>query len=155
MKTKLIILSALLLIGCGSRKSTINKTDVETKKVTTDNTTTETKTDTNIKVIDCTETNEIEIIPIDNTKEIVVNGKTYKNVRLKSKKSKANIITTERKKVAEIEKKDVKTKSKSKVEVKDKEVVSEKGNFWNWIILIIIVVIVVMAYEKIVKENEL
>lgn len=84
MKTKLIILSTLLLVSCGTRKVE-QKTDVTTKEVTTDNSVIETKTDTNVKVIDCTSTDEIEIIPVDNSKEIVVNGKTYKNVRLKAK----------------------------------------------------------------------
>jgi ATP-dependent Zn protease len=157
MKTKLILLSALLLIGCGTRKTSQTKTDVTTKEVVTDNSVIETKTDSNLKVTDCTSTDEIEIIPIDNTKEIIVNGKTYKNVRLKSKKTKNNVITTERKKVAETIKKDVKTKSKAKVEVKNKTTESNKGNFWNWIWLIVILIGVtwfVLWSRKIVKDKE-
>ena len=157
MKTKLIILSALLLIGCGTRKTNQTKTDVTTKEVTTDNSVIETKTDSNTKVIDCTSTDEIEITPIDNTKEIVVNGKTYKNVRLKSKKTKNNVITTERKKVAETIKKDVKTKSKAKVQVKQKATESNKGNFWNWIILVLLLIGVtwfVLWSRKIVRDKE-
>jgi ATP-dependent Zn protease len=158
MKTKLILLSALLLIGCGgTRKTSQTKTDATIKEVTTDNSTIETKTDSNLKVIDCTSTDEIEIIPIDNTKEIVVNGKTYKNVRLKNKKVKNNVITTERKKVAETIKKDVKTKSKASVSVKQKATESNKGNFWNWIWLIVILIGVtwfVLWSRKIVKDKE-
>jgi ATP-dependent Zn protease len=158
MKTKLILLSALLLIGCGgTRKTQQTKTDVTTKEVTTDNSTIETKTDSNLKVTDCTSTDEIEIIPIDNTKEIIVNGKTYKNVRLKNKKVKNNVITTERKKVAETIKKDIKTKSKAKVEVKQKTTESNKGNFWNWIWLIVILIGVtwfVLWSRKIVKDKK-
>ena len=163
MKTKKIIYILFLIatilcaIGCGARKTKQTKTDLNTKEVVTDNSTIETKTDTNTKVIDCTLTDEIEIIPIDNTKEIVVNGKTYKNVRLKSKKTKNNVITTERKKVAETIKKDVKTKSKAKVEVKQKATESNKGNFWNWIWLIVILIGVtwfVLWSRKIVRDKE-
>jgi ATP-dependent Zn protease len=157
MKTKLILLSALLLIGCGTRKTNQTKTDVTTKEVVTDNSVIETKTDSNLKVTDCTSTDEIEIIPIDNTKEIVVNGKTYKNVRLKSKKTTKNVITAERKKVAETIKKDVKTKSKAKVEVKQKATESKKGDFWNWIWLIVILIGVtwfVLWSRKIVRDKE-
>ena len=157
MKTKLILLSALLLIGCGTRKTQQTKTDVTTKEVTTDNTVIETKTDSNTKVIDCTSTDEIEIIPIDNTKEIVVNGKKYFNVSIKSKKTKNNVITTERKKVAETIKKDVKTKSKAKVQVKQKATESNKGNFGDWIILVLLLIGVtwfVLWSRKIVKDKE-
>lgn len=157
MKTKLILLSTILLISCGSRKSETNKTDVKTKDVVTDNSTIETKTDSNTKVIDCTSTDEIEIIPVDNTKEIFVNGKTYKNVLIKHKKVKANVITTEHKKVAKKQQNNVKTKSKATIEVKHKQVVSEKGNFWNWILLILFAISVfwfVIWSRKIVRDKE-
>jgi ATP-dependent Zn protease len=152
-----LIATIICATSCGTRKSTINKTDVTTKDVVTDNSVIETKTDSNLKVTDCTSTDEIEIIPIDNTKEIIVNGKTYKNVRIKYKKTKNNVITTERKKVAETIKKDVKTKSKAKVEVKQKATESKKGNFWNWIWLIVILIGVtwfVLWSRKIVKDKE-
>jgi ATP-dependent Zn protease len=157
MKTKLILLSALLLIGCGSRKTQQTKTDVTTKEVATDNSVIETKTETNTKVVDCTSTDEIEIIPIDNTKEIVVNGKVYKNVSIKKKKTKNNLTIAKNEIVDKIEKKDVKTKSKAKVEVKQKATESNKGNFLNWIVLIL--VIIAFGYwfwwsRKIVRDKE-
>jgi hypothetical protein len=163
MKTKKIIYVLFLIAtiicatSCGTRKTQQTKTDVTTKEVATDNSVIETKTDTNTKVIDCTNTDEIEIIPIDNTKEIVVNGKTYKNVSIKHRKVKNNVITTERKKVAETIKKDVKTKSKAKVQVKQKATESNKGYFWNWIWLIVILIGVtwfVLWSRKIVKDKE-
>jgi ATP-dependent Zn protease len=162
MKTKKLIYVLFLIAtiicatSCGTRKTSQTKTDVTTKEVVTDNSTIETKTDSNLKVTDCTSTDEIEIIPIDNTKEIVVNGKVYKNVRLKSKKTKNNVITTERKKVAETIKKDLKTKSKASVSVKQKATESNKGNFWNWIWLIVILIGVtwfVLWSRKIVKDK--
>ena len=146
MKTKLILLSALLLIGCGgTRKTSQTKTDVTTKEVTTDNSTIETKTDNNTKVIDCTSTDEIEIIPIDNTKEIVVNGKTYKNVRLKSKKTKNNVTTNKVEKVAKKQQNAIKTKSKAIIEVKQKET-ERNSNYW-WLILLIPIYLLYRKYK--------
>jgi hypothetical protein len=137
MRNKLILLFLItfLIVGCGTRKTQQTKTDATTKEVTTDNSVIETKTDTNTKVIDCTLTDEIEIIPIDNTKEIVVNGKTYKNVRLKSKKTKNNVITNKVEKVAKKQQNAIKTKSKASIEVKQKET-ERNSNYW-WLLLLI------------------
>lgn len=157
MKKIIIILSAIILVGCGTRKTTTNKADVKTKDVVIDNSTIETKTDTNLKVIDCTSTDEIEIIPIDPAKEIIVNGKTYKNVLLKSKKVKNNIVIDKVEKVVKKQQNNIKTKSKSNIQVKQKQVVSEKGNFWNWILLIIIIFAIfwfIIWSRKLVKDKE-
>jgi preprotein translocase subunit SecF len=141
MKTKKLIYVLFLIAtiicatSCGVRKTSQTKNDVKTKEVVTDNSTIETKTDSNTKVIDCTLTDEIEIIPIDNTKEIVVNGKTYKNVRLKSKKTKNNVITNKVEKVAKKQQNAIKTKSKASIEVKQKET-ERNSNYW-WLLLLI------------------
>jgi len=137
MKTKLILLSTILLFSCGTRK--VSKSDVkeETQIAILDTSKTETKTDTNIKVIDCTDTDEITIVPVDNTKEIIVNGHKYFNVSLKHRKVKNNITTNKVEKVAKIEQKAVSVKEETKKSVAVKQVESTKGNFWNWILLII------------------
>ena len=163
MKTKkiiyvlFIIATILCAVGCGTRKTQIDKLDVKTKDVITDNSTITTNTDTNVKVIDCTSTDEIEIIPVDNTKEIVVNGKSYKNVRLKHMKVTTNVITTEHKKSTKKRQNNVKIKSKSNTSYKQKEVVSDKGNFWQiigFILFAIGVIWFVLWSRKIVKDKE-
>jgi hypothetical protein len=145
MRNKLILLLSILIVGCGTRKTQQTKTDVTTKEVTTDNSVIETKTDTNTKVIDCTLTDEIEIIPIDNTKEIVVNGKTYKNVRLKSKKTKNNVTTNKVEKVAKKQQNAIKIKSKASIEVKQKET-ERNSNYW-WLILLIPIYLLYRKYK--------
>jgi len=145
MINKLIFLLSILIVGCGTRKTQQTKTDVTTKEVTTDNSVIETKTDTNTKVIDCTLTDEIEIIPIDNTKEIVVNGKTYKNVRLKSKKTKNNVTTNKVEKVAKKQQNAIKIKSKASIEVKQKET-ERNSNYW-WLILLIPIYLLYRKYK--------
>jgi hypothetical protein len=145
MINKLIFLLSILIVGCGTRKTQQTKTDVTTKEVTTDNSVIETKTDTNTKVIDCTLTDEIEIIPIDNTKEIVVNGKTYKNVRLKSKKTKNNVTTNKVEKVAKKQQNAIKIKSKASIEVKQKET-ERNSNYW-WLLLLIPIYLLYRKYK--------
>jgi hypothetical protein len=104
MKKLIYILVSLLFISCGSRK--VNKTTVEEKKdsVSVVDIKTEIKTNENTEInnnskIDKTE-DEIIIEPIDNTKEIVVNGKTYKNVKIRHKKTKDNSLHINQKKVS-------------------------------------------------------
>ncbi len=142
MKTKLILLS-LLLISCGSRK--VNKSVIETKEQTTakveviDKTETKTNTEINSVTIDTSTTDQMVIEPINPLIEFVVNGKTYKNARITTKKVKSGVSTTTNEKVAKIEAKDVKTnvatKSKTSVKVADKKV--DRNNTFVTIGLII------------------
>jgi preprotein translocase subunit SecF len=99
----LFIIISLILVSCGSRK--VSKTTVEEKKDSTTvvdiKTNIETKETTEVNnnsKIDTT-TDEIIIEPVDNTKEIIVNGKTYKNVKIRHKKTKDNSLHTNQKKV--------------------------------------------------------
>lgn len=103
MKKLIYILVSLLFISCGSRK--VSKTNLEEKKdsVSVVDVKTEIKTNENTEInnnskIDKTE-DEFIIEPIDNTKEIVVNGKTYKNVKIRHKKTKDNSLHINQKKV--------------------------------------------------------
>jgi preprotein translocase subunit SecF len=104
MKKLIYILVSIIFISCGSRK--VNKTTIEEKKdsVSVIDVKTEIKTNENTEIknnskIDKTE-EEFIIEPIDNTKEIVVNGKTYKNVKIRHKKTKDNSLHTNQKKVS-------------------------------------------------------
>jgi PBP1b-binding outer membrane lipoprotein LpoB len=137
MKKTLITLSALLLIGCGSRKVTTQKETV--KEQTEQTATSETKTDTNetVKVIDTSTIDEIEFIPIDNTQPIIYNGKKVFNAKIRHSKRKNDITTVSSKKVAQIERKDVKTKVKREVKVKDKVTERESVSYW-WVWILIL-----------------
>ena len=104
MKKLIYILVSIIFISCGSRK--VSKTNLEEKKdsVSVVDVKTEIKTNENTEInnnskIDKTE-DEFIIEPIDNTKEIVVNGKTYKNVKIRHKKTKDNSLHTNQKKVS-------------------------------------------------------
>lgn len=109
----------LLLTSCGSRKVIIEKTQ-ETKKI-------ETKIVDNTRTIDTSDIDELEILPIDTLKPVIINGKSYFNAKIKHVKKKnyisvvADRITT--------------TKAKETVIIKNKETVI---NYW-WFLLILII----------------
>ncbi len=137
-----------MLTSCASRKVDINKTDIkkdsivntEVKVITIEN---KIKTDsTNITTnID---SSEITITPIDSSKVIVVDGKNYKNVVLKIKKTKANTLYINNKKESETKHKD--STATTKIEVKEQsttktKTIDKKANYWvlfYWLILILI-----------------
>ena len=110
MKRIILLISALVLVSCGARKVDIAKIDikkdsiVETKVVVT-SLENKIKTDsTNINTEVCED--EITVTPIDTSKEIVVDGKRYKNIVLKIKKTKSNTLYVNNKKESQTKHKD-------------------------------------------------
>lgn len=87
----------LLLCSCGARKT--KKSVVKDSSTTEINSQLENKieksTETFKKVDD--ETNEIEITPIDTAKVLIINGKVYKNAKVKisNRKIKTDIVAKE------------------------------------------------------------
>ena len=150
MKTTLITLSALLLIGCGTRKTQSTKETV--KEEVTKTVSTETKTDTNetVKVVDTSTVDEIEFIPIDNNRPIIYNGKEVFNAKIRHVKRKNGITTVSDKKVAQIGKKEVETKAKREIKVKDKVTGRESFNYW-WLILVL--GLCYLGYRKLRRIN--
>jgi len=137
MKKLIYILVSIVFISCGSRK--VSKTNLEEKKdsVSVVDVKTEIKTNENTEInnnskIDKTE-DEFIIEPIDNTKEIVVNGKSYKNVKIRHKKTKDNSLHTNQKKVVKNalkqQKKSIKIQTKQ-VENKKSKVIDKKANYF-------------------------
>lgn len=143
----IVIISAFMLCSCGSRK--VNKSKTESKEVTqiesskVDRSKTVINSDSNTKIVDNSVTDEFTITPVDNNKEIIVNGKSYFNVVLKHKKVNNSKIIDNKKNVSVIAQNNVKITSKvnkSKIEVSEVKK-SDKKQFnllslW-WILLII------------------
>ena len=144
----LYILVSLVLFSCGARKVDIQKTTVkkdsiattEVKVITIEN---KEKTDsTNIATT--IDSSEITITPIDSCKEIIVDGKSYKNVVLKIKKNKANTLYVNNKKESETKRIDsvatVKVNKTEDVIVNNKKI--EKPANYSWIIWIFLLIII-------------
>lgn len=136
-----VILSLILLFfatSCGTRK--VQKSETKEQEQKTEKSTLEiqTRVDSNTKIIDTSTTDEFEIIPIDNTKEIVVNGKKYFNAKIKHSKKKNNITTNKVEKVSQNAKKEVEiANSKTKV-VEVKQTERKSFNFW-WLLLLLLI----------------
>ena len=143
---KLIFLS-LLLIGCGSRKVEVNKSEVKTNIVESTKIVDTSKIETSTKIIDCTDTEEIVIEPIDNTKPIFIDGKKYENVRFKTLKKKNNISTHEVKKEQKGVIIDAKKEVNRQVFVKHKEV--EKTFSYWWLLWFLLLIPIYYIYKKI------
>lgn len=149
MKYILILLSTLFF-ACGARK--VNKTDkIEEKTIVEvvtqkDSVSEVIKTEVKFDI----DTHEIEIVPIDSTKEFVVEGKKYFNARIKIKKKKDNTIYSKDSIVSKTSQKQSKTitkeTKKEKVKTVDKK---EAKTFWFWLSFwIILLLLIIWLYQK-------
>ena len=148
------LISAIVLTSCGSRKVQKSETkETEQTEIKTEEKT-ETKLTDNTKIIDTSTTDEIEILPVDNTLPITVNGKKYTNSRIKWKKVKNNISTV----------KDVKVQHKAEksglVTVKrdliiERKVIDRKQSYWwlLWFLLLIPAYYVWRKYKGFLYER--
>jgi len=144
MKKYLFLL--LILTSCGSRKTNTEKVKEEVKIETSETTTDKSIIETNVKVIDCTDTSEQIIEPIDNTKEIVINGKIYKNVRFKTLKKKNNIVVEQKEVIQNnvVKKANVKVETKIDKKVKETE---RKSSYW-WLLWFLLIIPIYYFYKK-------
>ena len=145
---KIILLFLIILTSCASRQVQVDKLDIkkdsvaETKVIVT---TVENKIKTDSTNITTTiDNSEITIIPIDTCKEIIVEGKVYKNVVLKITKNKANTLYTNNK----TESNNKRTDSVTTVKVNKTETVSgknktidRKANYW-WILWLLLLILI-------------
>jgi len=144
MKKYLFLL--LILTSCGSRKTNTEKVKEEVKIETSETITDKSIIETNVKVIDCTDTSEQIIEPIDNTKEIVIDGKKYKNVRFKTLKKKNNIVLEQKEVIANNVVKKANTKSETKIDKKVKET-ERKSSYW-WLLWFLLIIPIYYFYRK-------
>lgn len=90
--TLLVATAILMMYSCGSRK--VQKSVIK-ESATTEIATTEKKDiviDNQTKTVINEDADEIEVKPIDTSKAIIVNGKTYKNSIVTLRKKKVNTI---------------------------------------------------------------
>jgi len=134
----LALLGAIFLTSCGSRKvqkSETKEQEQKTEKITVE---TQTRVTDNTKIIDTSSTDEIEIIPVDNTLPITVNGNKYTNSRIKWKKVKNNISTVKDVKVQHnAEKSGLKTVKRDLII--ERKLIDRKQSYWwlLWFLLLI------------------
>ena len=155
MKKILLLVFLFTLISCASRKVTTDKTDIKkdsivetkVKVITIEN---EKKSDsTNIILV--VDNNEFTITPIDTTKEIIVEGKHYKNVILTIKKNKTNVSYSNKNKESYTKSKDStstnKIVKKEIIKTKQKKI-DKKQNYWGFILLLLLSLILYILWQN-------
>jgi hypothetical protein len=156
------ILVSLILFSCASRHVQVNKTDTKKDSLTEIKSivkTTDIKEKTDSTNISTTEDcSEVTITPIDSCKEIIVDGKSYKNVVLKIKKSKSNTLYVNNKKESDIVQKDsigvTNTKTSERIIEKSKHVDREASYWWIiWLILIIVIIYLIWLNRRLLLQS--
>lgn len=145
---KLILLFLIVLTSCASRQVQVDKIDIKKDSVAETKVTVTTienkiKTDST-NIITTIDNSEITITPIDTCKEIIVEGKVYKNVVLKIKKNKANTLYTNNKTESNNKRVDsvatIKVNKTETVSGKNKTI-DKKANYW-WILWLLLLILI-------------
>lgn len=145
---KKYILLLILFTSCASRHVQVDKLEVkkdsvvETKVLVKTIENTEKTDSTNI--VTTIDNSEIVITPIDTCKEIMVEGKVYKNVVLRIKKNKINTLYTNKKTESNNKLKDsiavIKVNKTEKISGKNKTI-DKKANYW-WILWLLLLILI-------------
>jgi hypothetical protein len=132
-----LILLSLLLFSCASRKVAVTKTQVETH---IDSTAVEKKDSVSVNqnAISIKEDiDEVEIVPIDTAKPIIVGEKKYFNAKVKLKKTRRHVVDSSKSTISESSDNKVLVQKDVKSNVFEKKV-DKKANylFYLWLLLI-------------------
>lgn len=144
---KIILLIALILSSCAARKVNVDKVDSVVKVDSTSVTKQEVITTQDNQVSIVTNTDELEVCPVSDSLPMVVNGITYKNAKLRYKKTKKVLVDTTKIKVAEKTSIKVNVKKDTKVKVFKKDI-DKKANYTIYIWWILIILLLIYIYNR-------
>ena len=142
----LAMIGAIFLTSCGSRKVTKSGTKETEQIQAKTKAKTETRVTDNTKIIDTSTSDEIEICPVSDSLPMVVNGITYKNAKIRRKKTKNNISINKDVKIQHNAKKEsiVMVKRNKIIEVKQTE---RKESYW-WLLWFLLLIPIYILYKK-------
>lgn len=144
-----LICLSLLVFSCSTKKVAISKNAVETS---TDSLVVEKKDSVAVQqnAISIKEDiDEIEVVPIDNTKPIVIGGKEYFNAAVKIKNTKREVVDSTKIAVAVSDYKQTEVSKEESKETYEKSV-EKKPSLLNmaWLLLIPIVILSIRFFFK-------
>lgn len=152
LKYSLIFL-LLIFTSCGSRKVNVDKVDVvlKTDSISVVKQEVVATKDNHISIV--TDTDEVEIVPIDTTKYIEVDGKKYHNVKIRYKKTKKVLVDTTKIKVSKNDSQVVKTIKNKKEKTFKKDVDKKESHsvYWWWLLIVALVILFFYAKNKLSK----
>ena len=132
-----LILLSFLLFSCASRKVMVTKTQVETH---IDSTFVEKKDSVSVQqnAISIKEDiDEIEIVPIDTAKPLVIDGKQYFNATVRLKKTRRHIVDSSKSTISQSSENTVSVKKDIKAKNFEKKV-DKKANYFVYLLLLLI-----------------
>lgn len=132
----------LLLASCSTRKVVVQ----DVKKDSLSQVYTKLVTKEDLRIENNVVVDEFTITPLDTCKDIIIDGKAYKNVVLTYKKTKDNTIHTQKKITSKKEDKKIVVKEKQKA----KEVKRTSFNF-IWIVLIVVIIVIWLNKQYLVS----
>jgi hypothetical protein len=145
-----LILLSFLLFSCASRKVAVTKTQVETK---IDSTAVEKKDSVSVQqnAISIKEdTDEVEIVPIDTAKPLIIDGKQYFNATVRLKKTRRHVVDTSKVTVSKSEEKKVSVKKEVKEKIFEKKV-DKKASYFGFLWLLLVLVALWFARKYLPK----
>jgi hypothetical protein len=149
MKNKItILILALTLVSCSTRKVAKSEVKETTEVKEIDTTKTVTNTQKFERSVDTSTVSEFEIVPIDITKPMIVNGKSYTNAILKHKVTKVNKVVELTEKVAQIQRKGVNKAIKMERTIKEKQTERESSFSWWWLLLLIPIYVIYREFKN-------
>jgi hypothetical protein len=144
-----LICLSLLVFSCSTKKVAISKSVVETK---TDSVVIEKKDSVAFQqnAISIKEDiDEIEIVPIDASKPLVIEGKEYFNAAVKIKKTKREVVDSTKIAVAVSDYKQTEVSKEENIETYDKSIDKKpSGMNMAWLLLIPIVILSIRFFFK-------
>lgn len=141
-----LICLSLLVFSCSTKKVAISKSVVETR---TDSVVVNKKDSVSFQqnAISIKEDiDEIEVVPIDNTKPIVIGGKEYFNAAVKIKKTKREAVDSTKIAVAVSDYKQTEVSKEQSIETYDKSV-EKKINYFEYFWLPILLILLALVYK--------
>jgi hypothetical protein len=147
---KILILIILLLSSCAARKVNVDKVDSVVKVDSTSVIKQEVVTTQDNHVNITTNTDEVEVCPVSDTIPMVVNGITYKNAKIRYKKTKKVLVDTTKIKVAEKTSIEVEVKKDANVKTfkKDIDKKADYTIFFWWLLILLLIALAIYIYNK-------
>lgn len=142
-----LLFLSLLFFSCSTKKVAITKSLVKTK---TDSVVVEKKESVTVtqNAISIKELiDELEIVPIDTAKPLVIDGKKYFNATVRIKKTNRQVVDTTKVVVTQAENRTIEVSKEETKKELDKKVDKTAPSFlWVWIILILVAAGAVIRY---------
>ena len=147
---KILILIVLILSSCAARKVNVDKVDSVVKVDSTSVIKQEVVTTQDNHVNITTNTDEVEVCPVSDTIPMVVNGITYKNAKIRYKKTKKVLVDTTKIKVAEKTSIEVEVKKDANVKTfkKDIDKKADYTIFFWWLLILLLIALAIYIYNK-------